>query len=191
MKNKKGLICFDTPKDTLITLFMFGGAVAAASLSPAILAPVIVIKALQDKGVRRKYLQNAYYLKRKGLVKHDKKKNEIILTQKGILRATKHVLSRIDSSKTVNGNNRAWDGTWRIFMYDIPAGERTKRNAIRQVIKKIGMVQFQKSVWIYPFDCTEEIGLVKNVFSLGDESVRLILSKDIGESTKFKKIFKL
>lgn len=47
---------------------------------------------------------------------------------------------------------KQWDKLWRIVAYDFPEQQRSHRNALRYVLKKIGFLQIQKSVWIFPYD---------------------------------------
>ncbi|MFY9457964.1 MAG: hypothetical protein WAP23_03505 [Candidatus Spechtbacterales bacterium] len=53
-----------------------------------------------------------------------------------------------------------WDGQWRFFLFDIPEKRRKMRDILRARVKSLGFFQFQKSVWIYPFECEKEIRYV-------------------------------
>ncbi|MBI1888648.1 MAG: hypothetical protein HYS15_01810, partial [Candidatus Spechtbacteria bacterium] len=52
---------------------------------------------------------------------------------------------------------KRWDKKWRIIAFDIPEKYRTSRDTFRERLKSMGFFQFQKSFWIYPFDCEREI----------------------------------
>ena|SRR3989338_8503040 len=57
---------------------------------------------------------------------------------------------------------KPWDGKWRIVMYDLPEKDRYKRDALRRVLKKLGMGQWQLSVWVSPHPIQDKIyGLLK------------------------------
>ncbi len=43
-----------------------------------------------------------------------------------------------------------WDGKWRLVMYDIPQSNNSARDQIRRLIKQLGFVQIQQSVWAHP-----------------------------------------
>ncbi|OGZ13912.1 MAG: hypothetical protein A2942_02390 [Candidatus Lloydbacteria bacterium RIFCSPLOWO2_01_FULL_50_20] len=47
-----------------------------------------------------------------------------------------------------------WDGGWRMIAYDFPEKERSARNSLRYVLSKSHFLQIQKSVWIFPYDCS-------------------------------------
>lgn len=186
-QNKKGLLEVNTPKEFLIFLLASGGVVAALAITPALLAPAILLANIgKNKKSEEKFKNTFYYLKREGFISAKNKK--ISLTKKGLESAIRHY---INSELEKKQQGRKWENTWWILIFDIPHNKKAKRNALRHFIKKLGMRQLQKSVWIYPFDCSHELELVKNFFDLKDDEVRLIVSKDIGDNKKLKKLFNI
>ena len=184
-RNKKGLLDIDTPKEFLIFLLISGGIVAAMSITPALLAPAILFANIgKNKKSKEKFKNTFYYLKREGFISAKNKK--ISLTKKGLNSAIRHY---INSEMEKKRQGRKWGNTWWILIFDISHNKKAKRNALRHFIKKLGMRQLQKSVWVYPFDCSRELQLIKNFFNLKDDEVRLIVSKDIGDNKELKKLF--
>jgi DNA-binding transcriptional regulator PaaX len=59
-----------------------------------------------------------------------------------------------------------WDGKWRIVMFDIPEQKKRVRNAISYKIKDIGMHPIQKSVFVFPYSCKDEIDFVGEMFGV-------------------------
>lgn len=184
---KKDMLDISTPKDVLITLAMIGGAAAAVAVTPAILAPAVLIKVMQDKKKRAKYVKSAHYLKSKGLARFLPEQRKITLTRKGTEKALLHSLKK----RAALSQKRKWDKEWRVLIYDIEASERAKRNAIRHMIQRMGMVPLQKSVWVYPFDCEEEIKLLRECFHLDDHRLRLLYVRKLGNDNALKRHFKL
>lgn len=45
---------------------------------------------------------------------------------------------------------RPWDGKWRVVMYDLPEKIKSKRDILRNWLKRLGFGQWQMSVWISP-----------------------------------------
>jgi len=187
-KRKKELLDISTPKDALITLAIIGGMIAAVSLTPAILAPAILLKAMSDKKRREKYIKSAHYLKRNGLVRFSSNNKTLTLTQKGNKRALLLILKKYTKERS---KKQKWDKIWRVLTYDIPASERNKRDAVRNMIKQIGMVHLQKSVWVCPFDCDREIDLLRKYYDLNDDKMRLMLVSSLGDDKKLRKFFRL
>ena len=81
-----------------------------------------------------------------------KRKFKLELTKKG-----KKLLDQYNFLEYQIKPRHRWDGQWRIFVFDIPEKKRTLRNTLRDKLKKEGFFLFQRSVWIYPFECEEEM----------------------------------
>ena len=61
---------------------------------------------------------------------------------------------------------RYWDHLWRLVIFDIPEEERQGRRALVAKLKEIGFYPVQKSVFIYPFECKNEIDFITEIFNL-------------------------
>ena len=59
------------------------------------------------------------------------------------------------------------------------------------MIRRIGAVMLQKSVWVYPYDCSEHIALLRQFFDLPEEALRLVEAHSIGDDLALRKHFKL
>ncbi len=62
---------------------------------------------------------------------------------------------------------KRWDGRWRIVMFDIWEKRRAVRDCLRQMLMRIGFVQLQHSVWVYPYDCEEVIAFIRTELKAG------------------------
>lgn len=100
--------------------------------------------------------QSIYKLKRNSYIKwkYNKRKKTIVLnlTPKG-----KKLFAHTKFDDISITPPEAWDKQWRFFMFDIPEKSRSFRNGLRGKLKSMGFFQFQKSVWIHPFECEAEI----------------------------------
>ena len=106
------------------------------------------------------------------------------LTGKGKSRALNFQLENIKNKK------EKWDGKWRMVAFDIPQKSRKGRDALRRKLKKIGFCELQKSVFITPYNCREEIELLVDFFKL-DQYVRFGVLEYVDNEAHFKRIFKL
>lgn len=61
---------------------------------------------------------------------------------------------------------KKWDRKWRMVLFDIPESNRVGRDVLRRIIKELGFIELQKSVFVYPYPCREEIGEVIKFFGL-------------------------
>ncbi len=188
----------DTPRGLLEALLIGGGLLATLTFAPSAIAVLAGI-GYAMKGASRaeanrrkqKLSSSLQYLKRKNYVRvaSTTRGVSIELTDKGRKRAAwmqkkRPLLQPI-------ARPREWDAKWRVILFDISAEERAKRNAFRGFIRRLGAVMLQKSVWIYPFDCAEQVRLLREFFGLTDAELRVIVARDIGDDSSFRKIFKI
>lgn len=174
-------------KDILRWLVIVGAIYIAAS------SPYFIINILRAfrKGNRygRKDVYNAFYrLRRGGYLEIHTKGHQIyiFLTEKGRQRAGWFQINHLEIKKP-----KRWDGKWRVFIFDIPHVHRLKREALRGFLKRLNFFPLQKSVWVSPYECRDELELLKDFFGLSREEARLIVSDDIGDNTQLKKYFGL
>ncbi len=71
-----------------------------------------------------------------------------------------------------------WDGLWRIVVFDIPESKKRARDALSFKLKNMGMLAMQKSVFVCPYECKDEIDFVVEFFDL-KPFVRFIVAKNI------------
>lgn len=85
---------------------------------------------------------------------------------------------------------KAWDGRWRLVIFDIAEKYRGIRDLVRDKLKQMGFYQFQESVFINPYPCEKEIKYLREVLNV-PHSIKLIRADRIENDRDFKKIFKL
>jgi len=85
---------------------------------------------------------------------------------------------------------KKWDRKWRLVMFDIPMRFTKGREALRYHLKKLNFFQFQKSAWIYPYPCEDEIIFITDFFGIG-KYVEIITVENILRDKKLKKYFHL
>lgn len=83
------------------------------------------------------------------------------LTRKGKKRFLALKIENIEIKKP-----KRWDGKWRIVVFDIPERYKTARDALRQKLKQLGFFRIQKSIWVYPFPCKDEIDFICEFFGV-------------------------
>ena len=85
----------------------------------------------------------------------------VVLTNNGKKKILKYDLDKIQIKKPIN-----WDKTWRMVIFDIPESERRGRIALAEKLKEIGFYPMQKSVFIHPYECKDEIDFITEIFNL-------------------------
>lgn len=83
---------------------------------------------------------------------------------------------------------KKWDGWWRIVMFDIPESKRKMRSAVSWKIKELGLFPIQKSVFVSPYVCKNEIDFIGEFFDVRDHIV-YIKAKEIEGVGKLKAHF--
>lgn len=83
-----------------------------------------------------------------------------------------------------------WDGKWRIVIFDIPEHLKNVRDALRYRLKQIGMRELQKSVFIHPYPCDDEVNFLIEFHEVRPY-VRLILAESLDNEPHLKAKFRL
>jgi DNA-binding transcriptional regulator PaaX len=53
--------------------------------------------------------------------------------------------------------NKSWDNLWKIVAYDIPEEKKIERDIFRRKLKELGFFKIQGSMWLFPYECRNEI----------------------------------
>ncbi len=125
-----------------------------------------IFKTANQKKYYSKITKN---LEKKGFLVFRNKDGElgVEITKKGKEALRNLSLEKISKEK----RKEEWDGKWRIVMFDIPEKKRKIRGLLRDSLKRMGFLQIQGSVWIYPYPCEEIVTLIKSNVSLEREVV--------------------
>ncbi len=132
-----------------------------------------------------------YRLKKQGLVSLDKKNQNLHLAKKGHIQAMSanfRIKSLIFRDSQNRKEDEKWDNYWRIIIFDIPEKLRNLRDGLRDLISEIGFIEFQKSVWAYPYRIPDFI-----IEALNDARIkrytRFLLVKEMDYDYDLKKKF--
>lgn len=112
-------------------------------------------------------------------------KTIVKITKKGEARLRAFDIDLIEIKKP-----KKWDGKWRLVMFDIPIRFTKGREALRLHLKDLNFFQFQKSAWIYPYPCEDEIIFIADFFGVG-KYVEVLVVETILRDEKIKKHFQL
>lgn len=110
---------------------------------------------------------------------------KIVLTKEGQSKALKFKLDEIKIKKPIK-----WDKKWRMVTFDIPENKKRAREALRKKLKDLDFKELQKSVFVNPFECEDEINFVTEVFELRP-FVRFVLVDSFTNEEQFRLKFGL
>lgn len=171
-------------KDILVVLALSGVLVAAGG--PAVSSLFWQKTGQHKKYPKKKFCDTFTRLQKRGLLTVEKSGHnlKITLTPKGERLAGYMQIDKLEIKRP-----QKWDGFWRLILFDISNLKTQKRNAFRGILREVGFIPLQKSVWAHAFDCIAEIELLKDFFGLREGEVRLILAKTIGSDDRLRQRF--
>ena len=93
-------------------------------------------------------------LRRQGLVHVLQNQDELhyTLTPAGIYRLQKVIVDEISIP-----TQRQWDKQWRVVTFDVPIKQSKARAYFTAQLKDLGFMMLQKSMWVHPFPCFDQI----------------------------------
>jgi CRISPR-associated endonuclease Cas2 len=77
-----------------------------------------------------------------------------------------------------------------MVMFDFPKEMTTTRNSFRQKLEDIGFKVYQRSVYLYPFECTDEVKSICDFFN-AQQYVRYLVAVDIDGAEVYISLFNL
>jgi len=174
-------------KDVLKALAI-SGAIAVAATSPYFGTNLLKSFKNKKKYSKRKVYDVFYNLQRYGYINFEKRNHQLYmtLTDKGRRIAG---IFQIDDLKIKVP--RKWDRKWRLVIFDISELKRTKRELFRSKLKQLGFKPLQKSVWACPYECKDEIELLREFFGLSKKEICLIVTDSIEDDSFLRKAFRL
>lgn len=109
----------------------------------------------------------------------------LTLTDKGKLKLLRYNLQTMTLRKP-----ETWNGVWHIVVYDISQFNRHEADLFRNMLKRFKMLQLQRSVYIYPYPCENEIEFLRAYLGV-PEAITFIRTTDIEHASVYRKHFRL
>lgn len=146
---------------------VLAGPVILSSLflpnAPLLLKPLIKWRENWDKIDRRRIYDAVKRLNNKRLIELVEKNNELYIkiTDNG-----KKLTRSFDYDNLELPQSKKWDKKWRLVVFDIPNKKKKERRAFSKKLKVIGFYPIQESVFIYPYDCCDEVDFICEFLSI-------------------------
>lgn len=83
-----------------------------------------------------------------------------------------------------------WDRKWRMVVFDIPEKKKAAREALRKKLLDLEFYQLQRSVWVHPYECGNEIAFISEFFETRNY-LRYIIADHVDNEAELKLHFKL
>ncbi|MDO8495492.1 MAG: hypothetical protein Q7S32_03150 [bacterium] len=156
---------------------------------PVIAAGFVIRESWEDKIIRsggmdpKRIRQNFYNLKYRKIIRDHPK--GFALTSKG----QRWFLDL--KFRQLKIRSRKWDNQWRIIIFDIPEQFKNARQVLRNKLKALDFKMIQKSVFVCPFHCENEISFLVRYLDI-ESYVDLVQAFSIGSKEKeFKQYYNL
>ncbi len=171
--------------EIILSVLLVVGVIAVAVAAPN---AVQLFKYLKPRNTaeRTRVKKSVLRLEQRGFIKRKSGTEDVfVLTTEGEKKALRYKLETMKIAR-----QEKWDCKWRVVMFDVPEDKKQARRAMNLALKKLGCIQYQKSVFVTPFPCKKEIDFVGECFGTR-QHIRLILAEGIEGENVFKKTFKL
>jgi|SRR3989344_6611798 len=145
----------------------FGGAITIATALPNLIGVWSQAAASQKREQRNRYnnLWKSFYRlkKTRDFECIGEKNGEMIykFTNNGKEKLRRFLLETLEIATP-----HKWDGRWRVLIFDIPESHTHARRAFQRKLSVMGFYPLQKSVWVHPLPCEEEIEFLKDFFNV-------------------------
>ena len=183
---------FRKPKSEIskdfLNAILVAGAITIAASSPYFVNNLLRSYKRFKQYSKQRIADTFARLKREGLIKMERKGRQIYikLTAEGKKKANYYQIDDLSIKKP-----KRWDNKWRVVIFDIAEMKKSHREAFRGKLKELGFYQIQRSVWVHPFECRDEVSLLRDFFGLDENDIRLVVAERIENDRNLKEVFKL
>lgn len=175
-------------REILLMLATGGVLTLAVILSgPNILKILKVLKRDYDRMSKQRIKDALRQLERKKIIEFQNKGYEtyVKLTPDGKKEILKY---KVDELKFIRP--KIWDKKWRIIVFDVPEKLSKARKYLASTLRRAGAYQFQKSVFVYPHECEDDIRFISELYKV-QPFVKIIEAGKIDHHEVLKKHFKI
>lgn len=175
-------------QDAILSTLVFGGALALAALAPAVLVAVGQIAKQSGYKMGSRARIAAGRLAQKGFIRFvdigGKKHIEITAAGKQFF--------DLEAAKLAARTRRKsrWDRRYRMVIFDIPEKRKADRQRLRLLVRELGFLRLQDSVWVTPHESEELVTLIKADLRFGKD-VMYVIVEAIENDSWIRKHFNL
>lgn len=172
-----------------VLLLLFGGLALGLTRSPKQYFRVLRGLSKEWKEIDRQALNQAIRKLYQSKLVSSKDNRDgtltLVLSREGEELALTYDLDRIVIKEPI-----VWDKRWRVVMFDVPENLKKVRDTLRMHFKGMGFYEFQKSVFVHPYPCRDEIEFIIEHYN-ARRFIRFIIATDIDNAIELKRHFKL
>lgn len=131
-----------------------------------------ILKSIEESKKRKRLYDTLYMLYKRRYLKRltSDGKEGYLLTDKGKL----HIL---ELKQKYEKRKKLPHGKMLMVFFDIPESKRIIRNTFREHLKHIGFEQWQKSIWVTPYDVVEATKATIKSLKVSEETELLLVNR--------------
>lgn len=148
----------------ILAALALGGFLIVAATLPGITKAIYPLLKKKNPYIKKRAIeQSLRRLRERRLVewKISNGKPVFVITERGKQRVK---FLDLEELKLPNGR---WDGNWTVILFDIPERKGIARRTLSHKLKSLGCFQLHKSVYVYPWECEDEIDFIAETFEVG------------------------
>lgn len=179
---------YPSTKDILRILAAVGTVGLVLAFPPALTGVAAVMKlgggSYRPWGMRRtlKRLRRQKYV---SIQERSDGSVTVTITKHGMVRALTYELETLNIQKP-----KTWDGRWRVVIFDVPEKYKELRDTFRMRLGQLGLCQLQKSVYVSPYPCFNEIEFLRELYGIA-VTVRYLTVEKIEDDESLRVHFTL
>lgn len=176
--------------DALGHSFVIGGLITAPHVILGLGAIKLIANTLKGTEIPTdKIVRVLHNLQKKDLISLEEKDDqiEVKIKSKGITQVTRYSIKALLDFKL---KNKKWQGKWILVIFDVPEDQRNKRDQLRRFLDKMGFYRYQQSVYIFPYECEDEVALIKKILA-AEKFIKYVIAEKIEDETHAKRFFSL
>lgn len=156
MTNRKGLVV-----KAILTTLAIAGVVTIAVIAPALPVALGMIFGKPRQFSNKQLKRSLAKLEKDKLISiaYEGKDMVIKLTKNGQQKLLKYQLDDMQIK-----TQKRWDKKFRLVIFDIPKEYKKNSALFSKKLREMGLALLQKSVWVCPYPCEDEIDFLKEVF---------------------------
>lgn len=182
-RSKKTLRKYPHVEESLRILAGFG-VVSLVLLMPGL--SKVIAADLRNKE-RQRYRRMWQRLRERKLVKiKETSAGQVVeITQAGFKKALRFKIEEMKIKQP-----KRWDKHWRIVIFDVPEKKKRARDGFRHYLNNLGFEMLNKSVFVHPYPCFDEVEFLRQISGIGKE-VTYIVASSVETSKDLRKHFDL
>lgn len=159
----------------LLTAVALSGVMLVAAVAPNLPMALEKLPSLRRAKLRYQYRTVLGRLAALGYITFEKRDGNSYahITDSG----RKKLALELEKKKLDLSKKRRWNGRWRVIVFDVPERRRKTRDRLRILMRQLGFVHLQDSVWVFPYDCEEFIALLKAELKIGSAVLYMVVEE--------------